>query len=432
MDTIFSSASSSQKSAIKIIRVSGNKTKVLPKIFSFKPTQPRVASLRKIYDSENNVIDSVLIIYFPGPKTVTGEDVMEFHFHGSSYIEKKIYEALNKIRGVRVAGRGEFTKRAFLNGILDLTQAEGLNDLINSETEIQFKLSMSQYEGALSKKINSWRVEIVHLLSKLEALIDFSDEELPNEIQENFNFRALKILNEMKTSIKHSNYGERIRNGFLITIIGRPNVGKSSLINYLSDKKVAIVTDEEGTTRDVLEVIMDFEGFPVVLNDTAGIRNAKSKVEKIGIGRALEKAKISDVILVLSDSEDFSYPELKTTGKKILVHTKSDLGTISNKNIHNISIKKRTGIDKLIKEIVHYLSTLNPKEDGLLTRKRHKQAVKKSIGAMNDLLKIDLNTNPELASENLRIVAKEIGNITNVIDVEEILDDIFNSFCIGK
>lgn len=432
MDTIFSSASSSQKSAIKIIRVSGNKTKVLPKIFSFKPTQPRVASLRKIYDSENNVIDSVLIIYFPGPKTVTGEDVMEFHFHGSSYIEKKIYEALNKIRGVRVAGRGEFTKRAFLNGILDLTQAEGLNDLINSETEIQFKLSMSQYEGVLSKKINSWRVEIVHLLSKLEALIDFSDEELPNEIQENFNFRALKILNEMKTSIKHSNYGERIRNGFLVTIIGRPNVGKSSLINYLSDKKVAIVTDEEGTTRDVLEVIMDFEGFPVVLNDTAGIRNAKSKVEKIGIGRALEKAKISDVILVLSDSEDFSYPELKTTGKKILVHTKSDLGTISNKNIHNISIKKRMGIDKLIKEIVHYLSTLNPKEDGLLTRKRHKQAVKKSICAMNDLLKIDLNINPELASENLRIVAKEIGNITNVIDVEEILDDIFNSFCIGK
>ena len=236
----------------------------------------------------------------------------------------------------------------------------------------------------------------------------------------------------MKASIRYSNYGERIRNGFLITIIGRPNVGKSSLINYLSDKKVAIVTDEEGTTRDVLEVIMDFEGFPVVLNDTAGIRNAKSKVEKIGISRALEKAQISDVILVLSDSEDFSYPELKTTGKKILVHTKSDLGIISNKNIHNISIKNRMGIDKLIKEIVCYLSTLNPKEDGLLTRKRHKQAVKKSIGAMNDLLKIDLNTNPELASENLRIVAKEIGNITNVIDVEEILDDIFNSFCIGK
>ena len=187
MDTIFSSASSSQKSAIKIIRVSGNKTTVLPKIFSFKPTQPRVASLRKIYDSEKNVIDSALIIYFPGPNTVTGEDIMEFHFHGSSYIEKKLYDALAKIRGIRVACRGEFTKRAFLNGILDLTQAEGLNDLINSETEIQFKLSMSQYEGVLSKKINSWRVEIVHLLSKLEALIDFSDEELPNEIQENFN-----------------------------------------------------------------------------------------------------------------------------------------------------------------------------------------------------------------------------------------------------
>jgi len=432
LDTIFSSASGSQKSAIKIIRVSGSKINILPKTFSFKPTRPRVASLRKIYDSDKVIIDNALIIYFPGPTTVTGEDVMEFHFHGSPFIEKKIYDVLNKIQGIRIASRGEFTKRAFLNGILDLTQAEALNDLINSDTESQFKLSMSQYEGALSKKIQYWREEIVHLLSRLEALIDFSDEELPKKIEEDFNFRARKILNEMKISIKHSNYGERIRKGFVITLVGRPNVGKSSLINHLSEKKVAIVTDEAGTTRDILEVMMDFEGFPVVLNDTAGLRTAKSEVEKIGIERALEKAKISDVILVLSDNKDFSYPKLETLGKKILVHTKSDLGTVLRKNIYNISVKKNIGIDKLIKGIVNYLSTLDPKEEALLTRKRHVEAVKKSIEAMNDLLNIDLNINPELASENLRIVAKEIGNITNVIDVEEILDDIFSNFCIGK
>ncbi len=432
MDTIFSSASSPQKSAIKIIRVSGSETKKIPKIFSFKPKQPRVASLRKIYDQNNNIIDNALIIYFPGPNTVTGEDIIELHIHGSSVIEKKIYNILSRIKRFRIAARGEFTKRAFLNGILDLTQAEGLNDLINSETENQFKISMSQYEGALSSKIYSWREEVIWLLSKLEALIDFSDEELPMELEQIFNFKVLKILEDMKNSLKYSSYGERIRNGFIITLLGRPNVGKSSLINYLSDRRASIVTNEAGTTRDIIEVIMDFEGFPVILNDTAGIRSTKSEVEKIGIKRAIEKAELSDIILILSDNEDFSYPELKSNCKKILVHTKSDLKILPNKAIHNISVKNNIGIDKLIKVIVSHLKSLAPKQDALLTRKRHIEAIKRSIHSLNDLQKFDLNVNPEIASENLRIVAKEIGSMTNIIDVEEILDDIFNSFCIGK
>ena len=432
MDTIFSSASSPQKSAIKIIRVSGSETKKLPKIFSFKPTQPRVASLRKIYDQNNNIIDNALIIFFPGPNTVTGEDIIEIHIHGSSVIEKKIYNILSRIKRFRIADRGEFTKRAFLNGILDLTQAEGLNDLINSETENQFKISMSQYEGALSSKIYSWREEVIWLLSKLEALIDFSDEELPMELEQTFNFKVLKILEDMKNSLKYSRYGERIRNGFIITLVGRPNVGKSSLINYLSDRRASIVTDEAGTTRDIIEVIMDFEGFPVILNDTAGIRKTKSEVEKIGVERALEKAELSDIILILSDNEDFAYPELKSTCKKILVHTKSDLKILPNKGIHNISVKDNIGIDKLTNAIVSHLKSLAPKQDALLTRKRHIEAIKRSIYALNDMQKFDLNINPEIASENLRIVAKEIGSMTNIIDVDEILDDIFSSFCIGK
>ena len=432
MDTIFSSASSPQKSAIKIIRVSGSETKKLPKIFSFKPTQPRVASLRKIYDQNNNIIDNALIIFFPGPNTVTGEDIIELHIHGSSVIEKKIYNILSRIKRFRIADRGEFTKRAFLNGILDLTQAEGLNDLINSETENQFKISMSQYEGALSSKIYSWREEVIWLLSKLEALIDFSDEELPMELEQTFNFKVLKILEDMKNSLKYSRYGERIRNGFIITLVGRPNVGKSSLINYLSDRRASIVTDEAGTTRDIIEVIMDFEGFPVILNDTAGIRKTKSEVEKIGVERALEKAELSDIILILSDNEDFAYPELKSTCKKILVHTKSDLKILPNKGIHNISVKDNIGIDKLTNAIVSHLKSLAPKQDAMLTRKRHIEAIKRSIYALNDMQKFDLNINPEIASENLRIVAKEIGSMTNIIDVDEILDDIFSSFCIGK
>ena len=432
MDTIFSSASSSQKSAIKVIRVSGSEAKKIPKIFSFKETKPRVASLRKIYDFNRNIIDNALIIYFPGPNTVTGEDIIELHIHGSSIIEKKIYDVLTNTKRFRLASRGEFTKRAFLNGILDLSQAEGLNDLINSETENQFKLSMSQYEGALSNKINLWRDEVVWLLSKLEALIDFSDEELPPELEQTFNLKVLKILEDMKTSVKYSNYGERIRNGFIITLLGCPNVGKSSLINYLSDKRVAIVTDEAGTTRDIIEVTMDFEGFPVILNDTAGIRSTELEVEKIGVKRALEKAEASDLILILSDNEDFSVPELKSKCKKILVHTKSDLKKSLNKDVYNISVKQNLGIDELINSIVNHLKSLAPKQDAFLTRKRHKEAVKRSIYNLNDLQKFDLNTNPEIASENLRIVAKEIGSITNIIDVEEILDDIFSNFCIGK
>ncbi len=432
MDTIFSSASSPQRSAIKIIRVSGSKTKQIPKTFSFKPTKPRVASLRKIYDLNHNIIDTALIIYFPGPRTVTGEDVIELHIHGSMMIEKKIYEVLTKTEGFRIAQRGEFTKRAFLNGILDLTQAEGLSDLINSETETQFKMSMSQYEGALSSKINLWRDEVVWLLSKLEALIDFSDEELPTELEQIFNFKILEILEDMKKSLKDSNYGKRVRNGFMITLLGRPNVGKSSLINYLSDKRVAIVTDEAGTTRDIIEVTMDFEGFPVILNDTAGIRRAESEVEKIGVKRALEKGEVSDLILILSDNEDFSYPEIKTKCKKILVHTKSDLKKLSIKGVHNISVKENIGVDELINSIVNHLKSLTPKQDALLTRKRHIEAIKRCTFALSDVQKFELNKSPEIVSENLRIVAKEIGNITNIIDVEEILDDIFNSFCIGK
>ena len=432
MDTIFSSASSSQKSAIKVIRVSGSEAKKIPKIFSFKETKPRVASLRKIYDFNRNIIDNALIIYFPGPNTVTGEDIIELHIHGSSIIEKKIYDVLTNTKRFRLASRGEFTKRAFLNGILDLSQAEGLNDLINSETENQFKLSMSQYEGALSNKINLWRDEVVWLLSKLEALIDFSDEELPPELEQTFNLKVLKILEDMKISLKYSSYGERIRNGFIITLLGCPNVGKSSLINYLSDKRVAIVTDEAGTTRDIIEVTMDFEGFPVILNDTAGIRSTELEVEKIGVKRALEKAEASDLILILSDNEDFSVPELKSKCKKILVHTKSDLKKSLNKDVYNISVKQNLGIDELINSIVNHLKSLAPKQDAFLTRKRHKEAIKRSIYNLNDLQKFDLNTNPEIASENLRIVAKEIGSITNVIDVEEILDDIFSNFCIGK
>ncbi len=432
MDTIFSSATTAQKSAIKIIRVSGNETLKIPEIFSFKPTKPRVATLRRLYDSNKNFIDDAIVIFLPGPASVTGENVFEIHIHGSIVVEKKIYEHLAKRKGFRIADRGEFTKRAFLNGKIDLTQAEGINDLINAETENQFKSSIAQYQGALYEKLKIWRNDIIFLSSKLEALIDFSDEELPEEIEIEFKKKLSNLLKDMRSSIKFSNYGERIRNGFIITILGKPNVGKSSLINYLSNRKVAIVTEEEGTTRDILEVFLDFGGFPIILNDTAGVRKTSSKVEKIGIDKALKTAEKSDLILILSDNGDFHIPDLQVATKKILVHTKSDLKKEYNGNGHKISIKTHEGIKELLEVIVDYLKMLTPRENILLTRKRHVQGVKKAASELKKILNTNFVINPELAAEDLRIAATEIGNITNIIDVEEILDDIFSNFCIGK
>ena len=432
MDTIFSSATSSLKSAIKIIRISGKSCKNLPDIFSFKPTVPRYLTLRKIFDSHKKLIDTTLVVYIPGPSTVTGEDVFEFHIHGSTIIEKKIYETLLKHKGFRIAMNGEFTRRAFLNGKIDLTQAEGLNDLINAETEAQFQASIRQYNGFLSDKIEKWRHEIISLSSKLEALIDFSDEELPSHLEIDFKEKVSKLIKEKEESLKFSSYGSRMRSGFVVTLIGKPNVGKSSLINFLSKKQVSIVTNEAGTTRDIIEVLLDFKGYPVILNDTAGIRQSESEVENIGIRNAIDKANSSDIILLMSDKEDFSVDKINSKAKKILVHTKCDLLSCKKKGVIEVSTKREETINELIDVIVDHLESMSPKNNLILTRERHVQAVRNALNSLKKTLKINLNFYPELASEELRVAAKEIGSITNIIDVEDVLDDIFSNFCIGK
>ncbi len=432
MDTIYSSASSAPKSAIKIIRISGPESKNISSIFFFKPTKPRLATLRSLLDSSQNIIDKAIIIFFPGPSTSTGEDIIEIHFHGSIIIERKILNVLANQKKFRLAEPGEYTKRAFLNGLLDLTQAEGLNDLINSETNSQFNLAMSQFQGKLYEKITSWRGEIIFLLSKLEALIDFSDEELSNDVEKIFFNRLKFLINDLKISIESKPYAERIISGFVVTLIGKTNVGKSSLINFLTKRNYSIVTNEPGTTRDILEVSLDLKGYPVIFNDTAGIRYTKSLVEQIGIKKALERAESSDLILILSDNDKFDFPELSSKAKKILVHTKSDLGKLDRKDIHEISVKDGVGILELIDKMVTHFHSLKPKENVLLTKQRHVQAVNKTLEALLRISNVDLNLYPELVAEELRVAATAIGSITNVVDVDEILDDIFSSFCIGK
>jgi tRNA modification GTPase len=240
------------------------------------------------------------------------------------------------------------------------------------------------------------------------------------------------IKEEMKNSIIAKNYNEKIRNGFMVTLIGKPNVGKSSLINYLSKRNVSIVTDEPGTTRDVLEVSLDFGGLPVYLSDTAGIRNSKSKIEKIGIAKAIKKANKSDIILILSDKNDFIIPSIDNSKKVFYINTKADLKVEKLGEGYFISIKTGQGIKDLIDQIVQHLYSISPKENNCLTRERHVQCVNKAILAFDRSSKLDINNDPELLSEELRSAASAIGSITNVIDVEEVLDDIFSSFCIGK
>jgi len=327
---------------------------------------------------------------------------------------------------------GEFTRRAFLNGKIDLTQAEGLNDLINAETEAQFQASIRQYNGFLSDKIEKWRHGIISLSSKLEALIDFSDEELPSHLEIDFREKVSKLIKEKEESLKFSSYGSRMRSGFVVTLIGKPNVGKSSLINFLSKKQVSIVTNEAGTTRDIIEVLLDFKGYPVILNDTAGIRQSESEVENIGIRNAIDKANSSDIILLMSDKEDFSVDKINSKAKKILVHTKCDLLSCKKKGVIEVSTKREETINELIDVIVDHLESMSPKNNLILTRERHVQAVRNALNSLKKTLKINLNFYPELASEELRVAAKEIGSITNIIDVEDVLDDIFSNFCIGK
>ena len=236
----------------------------------------------------------------------------------------------------------------------------------------------------------------------------------------------------MKNSIIAKNYNEKIRNGFVVTLIGKPNVGKSSFINYLSKRNVSIVTDEPGTTRDVLEVSLDFGGLPVFLTDTAGVRSPKSKIEKIGITKAIEKANGSDIILILSDKNDFSIPQIDNSKKILYVHTKADLKPEVLDDEHYISIRTGQGVEGLIDVIVKHLYAISPKENAYLTKERHVKCVEKAILAFERSIKLDINKDPELLSEELRSAANAIGSITNAIDVEDVLDDIFSSFCIGK
>ena len=442
--TIFALSSGPGLSGIAVIRVSGPNTKNVLKNLTISPIpSPKVAVVRKFINPKTkDLIDQGILLWFPGPESYTGEDMAEFHVHGSKAVIEAINLSLSKIQGCRLAEPGEFTKIAFQNGKINLLKAESISDLISSETEIQRKQAIKIMSGKSSDKFNSLRERLLKILSNIEAKIDFPDEDLPDNILKNIHSETKSIKNEIDKILNDQKVGERIREGFKIAIIGPTNAGKSSLLNYLSKRDISIVSEIAGTTRDVIEAHLNLNGYPVVISDTAGIRDSKDEIEKKGIKLALERAENADLNLIVIEpkSVDFSRFLKKFRPKNsILVVNKMELGVdniaeeIKNYDPILISIKKEKNLDKLISLIKENLKNKFILQDDIyITRQRHRTNLEKCVEHLTNFEEKNSLEDFDKAAEDLRLATRYLGTIVGKVDVEEILGSIFNDFCIGK
>ena len=442
--TIYALSSGPGISGVAVIRVSGKDTKVVIKKLTGEdlPT-PRVATLRKMNNIKTSeLIDEGITLWFPGPQSYTGEDMAEFHVHGSRAVIMAIQNSISQIKNCRLAEPGEFTKIAFQNNKLNLLKAESIADLISSETEIQRQQAIKIMSGASSEKFNSWREGLLKILSNVEAKIDFSDEDLPDNLLKDIKVKSEKIKFEIKKTLNDQKVGERIREGFKIAIVGPTNAGKSSLLNYLSRREVAIVSEIAGTTRDVIETHLNIDGLPVVVSDTAGIRKSKNEIEKKGIKLALKRAEDADLSIVVIESKSGYFTGfLKDliSSKSLLVINKSDMGInkmtqeFKKYNPIYISLKKEKNLDQLIFAIKEKLKNQFVKsEDILITRERHRQHLEQCVTHLEDFKNKNVGEEFDKAAEDLRLATRHLGIIVGKVDVEEILGSIFNDFCIGK
>jgi len=442
--TIYALSTGPGASGLAVIRVSGENTaEVVKKLTGSKLPTPRVATLKKFNkNGGKELIDEGVIIWFPGPNSYTGEDLAEFHVHGSRAVIKAMHLAISKIKNCRLAEPGEFTKRAFQNGRINLLKAESIADLISAETEIQRKQALKIMSGKSSDKFNLWREKLLKILSHIEAKIDFPEEDLSQNIINEIQKKSNDVLNEIKKTLNDQKVGERIREGFKIAILGPPNSGKSSLLNYLSKRDVAIVSEIAGTTRDVIETHLNLDGYPVVVSDTAGIRSSKNEIEKKGIKIALKRAEDADLKLVIVSVKylDFTDVLKKLLIKNaILVINKSDLakGKLNSKfkkyDHVVISIKKNLNLNKLITKIKSKLKNkFTTTEDILITRERHRQNLIYCVQHLEKFQKKKSVQDFDKAAEDLRLATRHLGMIVGKVDVEELLGTIFNDFCIGK
>ena len=442
--TIYALSSGPGIAGISVIRVSGSKTKdVIINLTKRAELEPRVATLRKFNKINNNeLIDEGILIWFPGPNSYTGEDMAEFHVHGSKAVVDSIQAEISKIDGCRLADPGEFTKIAFQNGKINLLQAESISDLISSETEIQRQQAIKIMSGKSSDKFNSLRSRLIKILSNVEAKIDFPEDDLPNDILENIHIETDNIKIEIEKILNDQRMGERIREGFKIAIIGPTNAGKSSLLNYLSRRDIAIVSEIAGTTRDVIEAHLNLDGLPVIVSDTAGIRVSKDEIEKKGIKLALEKAENADLNIIVIEPKSVDFTDFfnqSTIDKAILVVNKSDLvfkeinEEIKKYNPIFISVKEEKNLDKLIEMIKESLKNkFISSEDIYITRERHRSNLKNCVEHLKNFQEKKSLQDFDKGAEDLRLATRYLGMIVGKVDVEEVLGSIFNDFCIGK
>ncbi|MBA4099024.1 MAG: tRNA uridine-5-carboxymethylaminomethyl(34) synthesis GTPase MnmE [Rhodospirillum sp.] len=437
-DTIYALATPPGRSGVAVVRISGPDARAaLAALTDRALPKPRVATLRRLIGKDDLPIDDALVLWFPAPHSFTGEDVAELHLHGGPAVIAATLAALSVQQGLRLAEPGEFTRRAFDHDKLDLAQVEGIADLIAAETEMQRRQALRQAEGALSRRLETWRSDLARVLARLEAYIDFPDEDLPQQLLSSINLEIGQIADTLGRELA-GHAAERLRDGLTIAILGAPNVGKSSIINKLAQRDAAIVSSIAGTTRDVIEVRMDVAGYPVTLADTAGLRASSDEIEAEGVRRALGRAEHADLKLLVFDGG--AWPRIDPETAKLIddqaicVVNKADLlrepepVAVEGRAVLKLSCKTGLGLDALVAEIaVRAKSAMSGGE--VLTRARHRAAVEEAKAALDRARGAG---QLELKAEDLRLAVRAIGRIAGRVDVEEVLDLIFREFCIGK
>jgi tRNA modification GTPase len=445
LPTIYAPATGAGAGAVAVIRVSGAAAGAAVVALAGRLPAPRVASLCALTAPDSgDPLDSALVLWFPGPASYTGEDVAEFHIHGGSAVQRGLLEALAGLPGLRLAEPGEFTRRAFENGKLDLTAAEGVADLVAARTAGQRRQALAQMAGGLGRIYDSWRDDLVRLLAHLEADIDFPDEDLPAGVAASARQALDGVCRALTAHIDDEGRGERVRDGFRIAIIGAPNAGKSSILNRLAKRDAAIVATTAGTTRDVVEVRMDLAGFEVVLADTAGLRETGDEIEREGVRRAHRAAEAADMRLVVVDAT--VWPVIDPTvgalidDSALLLLNKADLvaddrlaaaaGVAGAWPIRAVSARTGAGIDRVLSDLrAQVVAVLCSAEAPPLTRARHREALVEARDAVARALEAG---QPELVAEDVRLAVRALGRITGRVDIDDVLDVIFRDFCIGK
>jgi len=440
--TIYALATAGGRAGIAVIRVSGDQAeRALIELCGGVP-RPRLATRVLVRDpSTEEPLDEGLAIWFPQPASFTGENVVELHLHGGKAVVSGVLAALGKQPEYRLADPGEFTRRAFENGKMDLTEVEGLADLIDAETAAQRRQALRQMGGALGDIYDGWRTRLIGILAYFEASIDFSEEDIPDNLVEQTQRESLVLLSEVVSHLADGQRGERLRDGVHVAILGAPNAGKSSLLNLLAKRDAAIVSETAGTTRDIIEIQLDLAGYPVVLADTAGIRRARDGVEKEGVRRALGRAATVDLKIIVLETDEIDSEILDLVdADTLLLRNKIDCSpvvgglTVNGIDAIGVSVKTGEGMGMFLQALAEAVrSRFGLTEAALLTRARHRQALEGCVGALRRAWpQSGAVGSPELVAEDLRLACRMLGRITGRVDVEDLLDKIFSDFCIGK